>query len=46
MGGLNHTYFTYDRALSRFHVADGCVIGRPWVALIIRILRMIVQMVV
>ena len=44
MGGLNHTYFTYDRALRRFHAAVGWVIGRTWVALIIRILRMIVHM--
>ena len=44
MGGLNHTYFTYDRALGRFHAAVGSVIGPTWVALIIRILRMIVHM--
>ena len=44
MGGLNHTYFTYDRALGRFHAAAGWVTGRTWVALIIRILRMIVHM--
>ena len=44
MGGLNHTYFMYDRALARFHVADGCVIGRTWVGLIICILRMMVHM--
>ena len=44
MGGLNHTYFMYDRALGRFHVADGWAIGRTWVALIIRILCMMVHM--
>ena len=44
MGGLNHTYFTYDRALGRFHAAVGWVIGPTWVASIIRILRMIVHM--
>ena len=27
MGGLNHTYFTYDGALGRFHAAVGWVIG-------------------
>ena len=31
MGGLNHTYFTYDRALGRFHAAVGWVIGPTWV---------------
>ena len=44
MGGLNHTYFTYDHALGRFDAAVGSVIGPTWVALIIRILRMIVHM--
>ena len=43
MGGFNHTYFTYDGALGRFHAAVGSVIGPTWVALIIRILRMIVH---
>ena len=43
MGGLNHSYFTYDHALGRFHAAVGSVIGPIWVALIIRILRMIVH---
>ena len=30
-GGLNHTYFTYDRALGRFHAAVGWVLGPTWV---------------
>ena len=44
MGSLNHSYFTYDHALGRFDAAVGSVIGPTWVALIIRILRMIVHM--
>ena len=44
MGGRNHTYFTHDGALGRFHVAVWWVIGPTWVALIIRILRMIVHL--
>ena len=44
MGGLNHTYFTYDGALGRFHAAVGSVGGPTWVALIIFILCMIVDM--
>ena len=44
MGCLNHTYFTHDGALGRFHVAVGSVICPIWVAPIICILRMIVHM--
>ena len=43
-GGFNLTYFTYDRALGRFHAAVGSVIGPIWVAPIMSILRMIVHM--
>ena len=42
--GVNHTYFTYDCALWRFDAAVGWVIGPTWVALIIRVLRMIVHL--
>ena len=43
-GCVNHTYLMYDGALGRFHVAVGSVRGPTWAALIIRILRMIVDM--
>ena len=44
MGDLHHTYFTYDGALGCFHAAVGSVRGPTGVALIICILRMVVDM--
>ena len=44
MGGLNHTHFTYDRALWRFRAAVGWVRGRTQVALTTHILGMIVHL--
>ena len=44
MEGLNHTHFTYDRALWRFRAAVGWVRGRTRVALITCIFAMIVHM--